>query len=83
MKFFPDEEKKKRFMKNGLPVMFAVAWTPIIWMVLAAVLGPVLERVLPVWQLVVLIIAMLSVLAMVMLVRLFRILGLKFFGENG
>jgi len=83
MKFFPDEEKKKRFMKNGLPVVFAVAWTPIIWMVLAAVLGPVLERVLPVWQLVVLIIAMLSVLAMVMLVRLFRILGLKFFGENG
>jgi len=83
MKFFPDEEKKKRFMKNGLPVVFAVAWTPIIWMVLAAVLGPVLERVLPVWQLVVLIIAMLSVLAMVMLVRLFRLLGLKFFGENG
>lgn len=83
MKFFPDEEKKKRFMKNGLPVVFAVAWTPIIWMVLAAVLGPVLERVLPVWQLVVFIIAMLSVLAMVMLVRLFRLLGLKFFGENG
>lgn len=83
MKFFPDEEKKKRFMKNGLPVVFAVAWTPIIWMVLAAVLGPVLERVLPVWQLVVLIIAMLSVLAMVMLVRVFRILGLKIFGEKG
>jgi len=83
MKIFPDEETRKRFMKNGLPVLLAVVWAPIIWMVLAAVLGPLLERVLPLWQLVFLVIGMMTVFAMVMLVRLFRIVGLKVFGDKG
>ena len=39
MKLFPDFDTKKRFMKTALPVIFAIAWAPIIWMVLIATLG--------------------------------------------
>lgn len=81
MKIFPDEEKKKRFMKHKLPLVFAVAWTPIVWMALASVLGPLLERMVPVWQLVVLVIALVTALAMVGIVRFFRFIGLRVFGE--
>ncbi|MBN1928985.1 MAG: hypothetical protein JW764_05535 [Chlorobiaceae bacterium] len=82
MKLFPDEAKKKRFMKRGLPAIFAVAWTPIVWMAIAALLGPVLERIVPAWQLVFVVIATATALAMVGVVRFFRFMGLKVFGES-
>ncbi|HHE07759.1 MAG TPA: hypothetical protein ENL01_02440 [Chlorobaculum parvum] len=81
MKIFPNEEEKKRFMKHKLPLVFAVAWTPIVWMALTFMLGPLLERMVPVWQLVVLVIALATALAMVGIVRFFRFIGLRVFGE--
>jgi hypothetical protein len=79
MKLFPDKEKRKNFMKGGLPIILAVVWTPIIWMTLAAVLGPAMERVIGVWQVNVIILAVATVLAMIGLIRLFKMTGLKFF----
>ncbi|RXK88512.1 hypothetical protein EST62_03050 [Chlorobaculum sp. 24CR] len=85
MKLFPDKDKEKRknFMKGGLPVVLAVVWAPIIWMALAAFLGPVMERVIGVWQLNVAILAVATLLAMVGLIRLFKLAGLKIFDKAG
>lgn len=83
MKLFPDEDKKKNFMKGGLPVVLGVVWTPIIWMVLAAFLGPLMERVIGVWQVSVAILVVATLLAMVALIRLFKMVGLKIFDKVG
>jgi hypothetical protein len=77
MKLFPDKDKLKKKMKAGLPLIFAVAWTPVVWMLLAAVFGPPMQRVFSAWQPVVAILAVTTILAMVGLVRLFRYVGLK------
>jgi membrane protein YdbS with pleckstrin-like domain len=82
MKLLPDKEKKKKFMKNGLPVIFAVAWTPIIWMVLVSIAGPLMERMFHAWQPVVIIIAVATVLVMIALIRLFKMAGSRIF-DNG
>lgn len=39
MKLFPDFDTKKRFMKTALPVILAIAWAPIIWLIAIATLG--------------------------------------------
>jgi len=57
MKLFPDREKLKRYMKAGLPLIFAVAWTPVVWMLLAALFGPPMQRLFSAWQPVVAILA--------------------------
>jgi hypothetical protein len=82
MKLFPDEQKKKKFMKSGLPVVFTIAWTPIVWMLLASLMGPVIEPVFHSWQPVVLIIGVMTLLAMLLLIRLFRSVGLKVFDKG-
>jgi len=83
MKLFPDKEKRKNFMKGGLPVVLAVVWSPIIWMVLAAFLGPAMERVIGVWQVHVAILGVVTLLAVAGLIRLFRLAGLKIFDKAG
>jgi len=82
MKLFPDEQKKKKFMKGGLPVVFTIAWTPIVWMLLASLMGPVIEPVFHSWQPVVLIIGVMTLVAMLLLIRLFRGAGLKVFDKG-
>ncbi|NTU53607.1 MAG: hypothetical protein HGA97_07935 [Chlorobiaceae bacterium] len=82
MKWFPEKEQRKRFMKRGLPTMFAIAWTPVIWMLLAALLGPLLDQWFTSWQPVVLILGAATLLVMIMLLRLLRNTGLKFFDKN-
>ncbi|NTW52154.1 MAG: hypothetical protein HGB22_06155 [Chlorobiaceae bacterium] len=77
MGLFPEREKMMRYMKAGLPLIFAVAWTPVIWMLLAAVFGPPMQRLFSSWQPVVAILATATVLVMVGLVRLFRSIGLR------
>jgi hypothetical protein len=52
-------------------------------MVLAAFLGPAMERVIGVWQVTVAILAVATLLAMVALIRLFKTLGLKIFDNIG
>jgi len=82
MKLFPDEQKRKKFMKGGLPVVFTIAWTPIVWMLMASLVGPVVDPVFQSWQPVVLIIGVTTLLAMLLLIRLFRGGGLKIFDKG-
>lgn len=77
MRLFPEEEKRKKMMKKGLPAIFTLAWTPIVWMVLAFLLGPSLERLIPSWQVVVGILVLLTLLFMMVMLRLLTTLGLK------
>jgi hypothetical protein len=81
MGLFPDREKLQRFMKSGLPLIFAIAWTPVVWMLLAAVFGPPMQRVFSAWQPVVAILASATLLVMVGIVRLFRRVGLRSFDK--
>lgn len=81
MKLLPDKEKRKNFMKGGLPVVLAVAWTPIVWMTLASFLGPAMEQMIGLWQVNVSILVVATLLVMVALIRLFKIAGLKFFDK--
>jgi hypothetical protein len=82
MKLFPDEQKKRKFMKNGLPAVFAIAWTPIIWMLLVMVAGPLMERMFHAWQPVVIIIGIMTLLVMFALIRLFKMAGSRFFEKS-
>jgi|WetSurMetagenome_2_1015567.scaffolds.fasta_scaffold220710_3 1,4-dihydroxy-2-naphthoate octaprenyltransferase len=80
MKIFPDVETRKQFMKQFLPVILGVAWTPIIWIMLMLVLAPLLIVVAGAWtQLIVLV---LSVLAAWLLLKLFRRFNFNFY-ERG
>jgi hypothetical protein len=83
MRVFPSRETMKAFMRKGLPFIFAVAWTPVVWMLLATLLGPAMERLFGAWQVVLaaLVVATLSVTFA--LTQLFRRYGLKIFGESG
>ncbi|MBM3161934.1 MAG: hypothetical protein FJZ79_01080 [Chlorobi bacterium] len=38
MKLFGDLETRKRVMKKSLPVVLAIAWAPILWLLFMAVL---------------------------------------------
>ncbi|NTV67470.1 MAG: hypothetical protein HGB06_07285 [Chlorobaculum sp.] len=82
MRLFPDEQTKKRFMKNGLPVIFGVVWTPIIWMLLVSIAGPLMQRMFQAWQPVVISLALVTLLVMVVLIRLFKIAGSRFFEKS-
>jgi len=79
MGFFPDRDKLKAFMKKGLPLIFAVAWTPVLWMALAALFGSAMERLLGSWQVTVGILGVAALLLMGTLVLLFRRYGLGIF----
>uniref|UniRef100_Q3ASW9 Uncharacterized protein n=1 Tax=Chlorobium chlorochromatii (strain CaD3) TaxID=340177 RepID=Q3ASW9_CHLCH len=39
MSIFNDAEKRKRLMKGGLPLILAVAWMPIVGMVVLVIIG--------------------------------------------
>ncbi|ACD89922.1 MAG: hypothetical protein HGA57_00570 [Chlorobium limicola] len=82
MKFFPEPESRKRFMKSGLPVILAVAWAPIVWMLFMAFLAPLLLPVTKSFILVQVIVVPLTAISLIFLLRLFRSLSERFYGEK-
>lgn len=83
MGLLPGRDKLKVFMKKGLPLVFAVAWAPMVWMLLAAVLGSTMERLIGSWQVTVVVLALTTLLVTIGLNLMFRRYGLKIFGEAG
>jgi hypothetical protein len=82
MRLFPEKEKMKVFMKKGLPLIFAVAWTPMVWMLLLAVLGPAMQYLFGSWQVVVAVLAVSTVLVSGSLTYLFSRYGLTIFKDK-
>lgn len=80
MRFFPDKEKLKKMMRGGLPLIFAVAWAPMVWMLLAALLGPVMGYLFSSWQAVVAILSVATLAVTLLLTVAFRRFGMKIFG---
>lgn len=83
MRLFPEKAKMQALMKKGLPVIFAVAWTPVVWMLMTAILGNAMERMIGSWQPVVAILGLTTIAVMSVLVIAFRRYGLKIFDEKG
>lgn len=83
MRLFPKKETLQAFMTKGLPLIFAVAWIPVVWMLLVTVFGPVLERLFGTWQPVVGVLVVSTVLVTTALTIAFRRYGLKIFEEKG
>ncbi len=82
MKLFPDLESKKRFMKTALPVILAIAWAPIIWMVVIATLGQGVFALTGSW-LIAQAVAIVVVLAISPLISMvFVRLGAKFYSKG-
>jgi len=69
-------------MKSGLPVILAVAWAPIVWMLFMAFLVPLLLPVMKSFILVQVIVVPLTAISLVFLLRLFRVLSERFYGEK-
>ncbi|NTW56452.1 MAG: hypothetical protein HGB20_05345 [Chlorobiaceae bacterium] len=82
MKLFKDSEEKKRFMKNGLPYILGVAWTPIVWILFIAVLGPILFVLTGSWLVAQAAVLLLSVLVVFLLLKLFRRFGFRFYEKD-
>jgi len=82
MRLFPEREKMKAFMKKGLPIIFAVAWTPMVWMLMVALLGPAMQHLFADWRTIVAILMVSTILVMVGMVVIFRRYALKIFGDR-
>ncbi len=82
MKLFSDSDAKKRFMKTGLPIIVAIAWSPIIWIVVAALLWPALFALTASWVIAQVVILAVVVLVIFFLLRLFMRTGRKFYSEE-
>lgn len=80
MRLFPEKEKLGKMMRGGLPLIFAVAWAPMVWMLLASLLGPSMERLFGTWQPVVAVLTIVTAIVMLLLIAAFRRFGLKIFG---
>ncbi|NTU93590.1 MAG: hypothetical protein HGB29_05390 [Chlorobiaceae bacterium] len=83
MRLFPEKEKLKAIMKRWLPLLFAVAWTPMVWMLLAALIGPLMVRLFGSWQPVVAVLVVSTALVTGGMIAVFRRYGLKIFEEKG
>ncbi len=82
MKLFPDRARMKVLMGRGLPLVFAIAWAPLVWMLLAGVVGNALTSIFRSWQPVVAVLATLTIAVMCGLVLVFRRFALKIFDDN-
>ncbi len=82
MKLFSDSAAKKRFMKTGLPIILGIAWSPIIWMLLVATLGPALFALTASWFITHVIILAVVAPVIFFLLRLFMRTGRKFYSEG-
>jgi hypothetical protein len=79
---FSDREKLKARMKQWLPLIFTVAWSPVIWMVLTILLGSWMHYVIGVWWVVLVILSVSTLLVMTALFRIFRSFSLQIFDEK-
>jgi len=75
MKLFPDIETRKLFMKKGLPFILALAWAPIVWMLLSSLLAPFLSGFTGSFLLAQSVIVPVTVLVLFVFVRIFRFIG--------
>jgi len=82
MKLFSDLDAKKRFMKTGLPIMIGIAWTPIIWMVFTAALGPLLFTLTGSWAATLGVILLAVLLADYLLLKVFQGISDKFYSKD-
>ena len=82
MKLFPDFETKKRFMKTGLPIIAGIAWSPIIWIVVLATLGPGLFSLTGSWFVAQAVTIVITFLLISLLLRAFLRIGSKFYSEG-
>ena len=74
MKLFTDAEKRKRFMKTGLPYLLGIAWAPIIGVIVTAILGKPIATQLG-WPLTLGITGMMTLLLIYLLLKFFRRTG--------
>ena len=74
MKLFPDVESRKRFMKTSLFFLLGIAWTPVIWVIVAAMVGKPMVALMG-WP------VMLGISGMMTLFFIF--LFLRFFNRSG
>lgn len=80
MKLFPDKETRKRFMKTTLTAVVGLAWLPIIWMLVTATFGSLLNSLTGSWIAAHTIILLFAFLVTLLLLRLFIRLGDKIKG---
>jgi len=69
-------------MKTGLPIMLGIAWAPIIWMLLIAILGPPLFSLTGSWLVTQGANLLIALIATVLLLKLFIRLGAEFYKNN-
>ncbi|EAT58442.1 conserved hypothetical protein [Chlorobium ferrooxidans DSM 13031] len=77
MKFFPDKETRKRFMKPTLTAVVGVAWLPIVWLLITATFGTALSAFTGSWIAAHSIILLIAIFVTLVLLRLFIRLGDK------
>jgi hypothetical protein len=82
MKLFPDFETKKRFMKTGLPIIFGIAWSPIVWIVVIATIGQGVFALTGSWLVTQALILVIVLFVMALFLRVFMRIGSKFHGER-
>ena len=82
MKLFTDADRKKRFMKTGLPVMFGIAWAPIIWILIIPILGPILFTLTGSWLVAQGAVLVVVLLLIFLLLKVFKGLGDKFYSNS-
>ncbi|MFZ4525544.1 MAG: hypothetical protein ACOYOE_08365 [Chlorobium sp.] len=82
MKLFPDVETRKRFMKTALPVIFGIAWTPIIWMMVLSIVWPALFAVTGSWPVAQGAIIIIVILVTSLFIKLFMRIGRKFHNDG-
>ena len=74
MKLFPDTESRKRFMKTSLHFLLGIAWVPVLWVIVMAMVGKPIAALMG-WP------VTLGISGMMTLLFLF--LFLRFFSYNG
>jgi len=71
MKLFPDAEKRKRFMKSGLPWLVGLAWAPIIGVLVTAAVGTPVAGLIG-WEATMVVTAGITLLLIFLLLKFFR-----------
>jgi hypothetical protein len=74
MKLFTDAEKRKRFMKRGLPYLLGIAWTPIIGVVVTAAVGKPVAGLIG-WQSTLAVTGLITLVVVYLLLKFFRRTG--------
>ena len=69
-------------MKTGLPIILGIAWSPIIWMLFMATLGPVFFALTGSWPITQALIVAVVAAVIFFLLRLFMRTGRKFYSEG-